>query len=80
MQLTVLAGNRPPVLNGVIVSTNEDSTIVIAPLVNTTDPDGDALTVLSIGSSTLGTLQAIGNNTYRFSPMRISPKLGRCFT
>ena len=66
--ITVLAGNRPPVVNGVIVSTNEDSTIVIAPLVNTTDPDGDSLTVLSIGSSTLGTLQSLGNNTYRFTP------------
>ena len=67
--ITVQAGNRPPVVNGVIVSTNEDSTIVIAPLVNTTDPDGDALTVLSIGSSTLGALKSLGNNTYRFTPM-----------
>ncbi|QJE98981.1 Ig-like domain-containing protein [Luteolibacter luteus] len=56
--------NDPPVASGKSVTTNEDSSVVIA--LGGTDPDGDALTYTILSPPALGTLSGSGaNRTYQ---------------
>jgi hypothetical protein len=46
----------------------EDTTLVVAPLLNDSDPDGDALLVSWVDSPVNGVLRANGDGTYSYRP------------
>jgi hypothetical protein len=68
VSINVVNSNRAPVVTGLLVTTNEDTSITIAPLASATDPDGDALSISAIGTPTLGTLLQNANGSYTFTP------------
>ncbi|HEY3176926.1 MAG TPA: Ig-like domain-containing protein [Candidatus Polarisedimenticolia bacterium] len=64
-----LAPNRPPVAVADTASTTEDSTVNIAVLPNDSDPDGDALSVQSVGASDAGgSVTKNSDGTARYAP------------
>lgn len=77
ISFNIIQGNRAPVANDEIVETYQGVTSTFYPLGNDTDPDGDALTLQSVGPlefvygslptpSDLGTLTKTGNTvSYR---------------
>lgn len=77
ISFNIIQGNRPPTANDEIVETYQGLTSTLYPLGNDSDPDGDALTLQSVGSlefvygnngtpSDLGTLTKTGNTvSYR---------------
>ena len=66
--ITVIHVNNPPVAVNDTVTTDEDTPVDIGVLENDSDPDGDALTVTSIGSPAHGTATDIGDGGIRYSP------------
>lgn len=64
----VISANRAPTPENDIVTMDEDTSITIDLLANDTDPDGDALTITSLGSSANGTLIDNGDGTVTFTP------------
>lgn len=66
--ITVDAVNDAPVAVDDAVSVDEDAAagVVIAPLANDTDVDGDSLTVINIDTPTMGQLIDNGNGTYTY--------------
>src|SRR6185436_6489252 len=65
--VTVTSGNRPPVAADDTASTPEDTPVMIAPLVNDTDPDGDTLTIVS-ASSANGAVSIMSGTNLFFTP------------
>lgn len=59
---TTTAANLAPVANNDIAGTNEDSSVVIAVLANDSDPEGDTLTVASVGDAANGATTANGSS------------------
>ncbi|MHB1241080.1 MAG: Ig-like domain-containing protein, partial [Gammaproteobacteria bacterium] len=70
--LTVsVAGNKPPVLgtNPLPVSTAEAPvTVNLLTAANVSDPDGDIVTILSVGAAAHGTVVNNGNGTVTYTP------------
>lgn len=65
--ITVLPVNAPPVANDDLVQTNEDTPIVINPLDNDSDPNGDVLT-LSIVSVSSGSAELASATSIAYTP------------
>lgn len=64
-----LAGpNYSPVANPDTASTNYATSVDIAVVANDTDPNGDALAVLSFTSPSHGSLSDLGNGSLRYTP------------
>ena len=61
------AANNPPSAGNDSASTNEDSAITINALTNDSDPDGQSLTITTVGSPTNGTASTNGS-TITYSP------------
>ena len=61
--------NRPPIANNDAASTAMDTPVTVPVLANDSDPDGDVLTVTSVGTPANGTATLNGNSvTYTPSP------------
>jgi subtilisin family serine protease len=60
--------NRPPVANSDGASTSEDTAVDIAVLANDTDPDGDSLTLSSVGAASHGATSANPGGTVHYVP------------
>ena len=60
--------NLPPVAADDVIATAIDTAVVINVLDNDSDPDGDALTILSVGSATNGTVLDNGDGTLTYTP------------
>lgn len=60
VSITVQAVNDPPVAQDDNVVTNEDTPVLIIPLANDSDPDGDGLTIVAVGlpDSGIATLES----------------------
>ena len=65
--VTMWVGNRPPVaVNDTALVACVGNSVVITVLTNDSDPDGDSLSVLSVGSPTNGTVQINPDNTITY--------------
>ncbi|WP_057796760.1 tandem-95 repeat protein [Roseovarius atlanticus] len=60
--------NEAPTAVDDTVAVDEDDTVTFNPTANDTDPDGDPLTVDSIGTPANGTLTDNGDGTYTYTP------------
>ncbi len=60
--------NEAPTAVDDTVPVDEDDTVTFNPTANDTDPDGDPLTVDSIGTPANGTLTDNGDGTYTYTP------------
>jgi uncharacterized repeat protein (TIGR01451 family) len=65
--ITISVTNRPPTANNDTASTSKNVPVTIAPLGNDTDPDNDALTVISV-SPTNGIASIVGGTNVLFTP------------
>ncbi|MEE4348913.1 MAG: Ig-like domain-containing protein [Pacificimonas sp.] len=65
---TLQAVNDAPVAEADNVTTAEDTPLVFDPLANDRDPDGDALTLVSITETALGTLAIVEGGRLSFIP------------
>lgn len=63
-----IASNSTPLAFGDSFTLDEDTTLVLAPLENDTDADGDALTIDSFTQPASGTLTDNGDGTLTFTP------------
>jgi hypothetical protein len=61
VSVSVTAVNDAPVANADSVTTNEDAAVQIAALANDVDPDGDVLSIASVGMPANGTAVQSGN-------------------
>ncbi len=69
VEVTVSAGNDPPVANNDTASTNEDTAVNIDVLANDTDADGDPLRVSSKTNGSYGVVSIINNgDDVRYTP------------
>ena len=71
MTVTVTAtANNPPVANDLNVVTDEDTSLVIDPTSNDSDPDGDPLTVIAFDAASVqgGTVVNNGGNDLLYTP------------
>jgi Bacterial Ig domain/Metallo-peptidase family M12B Reprolysin-like len=66
LSATTLA-NRAPIANGDSAVVNEDTSITLSVLSNDSDPDGNSLTISSVGAPLHGTASII-SNTIRYQP------------
>lgn len=66
--VTVMA-NNPPIAVGDSVIANQDAPIAISVLVNDTDPDGDPLTIASVGPVTNGTAAQTDSGIVTYTPL-----------
>jgi hypothetical protein len=66
--VTVAEGNRDPVAQDDAATTQENTPVTIAVLANDSDPDGDAVTVSSVGDPAHGTATDNGDGTVTYSP------------
>ena len=62
-----MMANEPPTAADDAVSVDEDGTIVIEPLANDSDPDGDPLTIYAIDSAADGSVTRV-DDTFRYDP------------
>ena len=60
--------NRPPLAVPDVATTLEDTAVTIAVLANDTDPDGDALTVKSVGAPAHGSAIINADNSVTYRP------------
>jgi uncharacterized repeat protein (TIGR01451 family) len=65
--VVVTAVNDPPVANNDTTNTPQNVSVTINPRVNDSDPDGDALTIISV-SPTNGTASIVGGTNVLFTP------------
>jgi large repetitive protein len=65
--LTVAAVNDPPVANPSVATTNEDTPVVLTPLANDSDADGNPLTVTAVSAQN-GTVTINPDGTVRYVP------------
>jgi large repetitive protein len=65
--LTVAAVNDLPVANPSTATTNEDTPVVLTPLANDTDADGNPLTVTAVSAAN-GTVTILPDGTVRYVP------------
>jgi len=65
--VTVSAVNDPPVAVGDAAVTGKNTAVTIPVLANDTDPDGDSLFVVSLGSPTSGTVELVAGGV-RYTP------------
>ena len=63
VSVTISPVNDPPTAVDDSASTNEDTAVSVDVLANDSDPDGDALSVSSVGSMTNGVAQINPDNT-----------------
>src|SRR5262249_19837352 len=66
-----VSANLPPVANGEIYTTNEDTPLTIAApglLANDTDPEGASLTAAVVANPTNGTLTLNANGSFTYTP------------
>lgn len=68
--LTINCINDPASSGNETLTVNENSSATTSPnlLANNTDPEGDVLTITSIGNPTNGTLTSNGDGTYDYTP------------
>lgn len=59
--------NEPPAAVDDAVSVDEDGSVVVDPLANDSDPDGDTLTVYAVDSAADGSVTRVGD-TFRYDP------------
>jgi hypothetical protein len=62
------AGNQPPIARDDSASTLVDQPVAIAVLANDSDPDGDALSIASMGAPANGTAAANADGTISYEP------------
>ncbi|GAB4251164.1 MAG: hypothetical protein Kow00109_26940 [Acidobacteriota bacterium] len=67
--VTVVPVNDPPVANDDTVTVAEDGVVEIDVLANDTDVEGDTLALLSFGSAAHGSLERVGENRIRYTPV-----------
>ena len=60
--------NNAPIALGDSFTLDEDTSVVLAPLANDTDPDGDALTIASFTQPSFGTVTDNGDGTFTYTP------------
>src|SRR5690606_29955774 len=60
--------NRAPVANDDLASTVAGTAVVIAPLANDSDPDGDSLSLIGTPSSADGSVTLLGDGRIEFTP------------
>jgi hypothetical protein len=65
--VTVTGGNAPPTATDDAASVDEDGTVLIDVLDNDADPDGDALTIESVGAPRFGTAE-VEDGQVRYTP------------
>ena len=68
VNITVNAVNDAPVAVSDSTTTNEDTAVVISPLVNDTDVENDALTITGVGTASNGTVVNNGDGTVTYTP------------
>ncbi|MEM9498243.1 MAG: Ig-like domain-containing protein [Pseudomonadota bacterium] len=66
--VSVAPGNDDPVANDDSDSTSEDTPVTINLLSNDSDPDGDDLTIASVGSASNGSVVDNGDGTVTYTP------------
>ena len=66
--ITITPVPDPPVAATDNVTTPEDTVLVVAPLANDSDPDGDAFSILSVTTAFHGTLAINGDGTVTYTP------------
>jgi VCBS repeat-containing protein len=69
VQVTVEAGNDPPVAADDSATTAEDTVVLIDVLANDADPDGDGLSVSSVGTPTAGSATIEPDGRIRYEPL-----------
>ena len=68
--VSVTSANQAPDVNDDYLGLQQaNSVIVIQPLTNDSDPDGDELQIISVGSTPNGTAVANGDGTISFTPV-----------
>ncbi len=67
--ITITPVPDPPVAATDNVATPEDAVLVVSPLANDSDPDGDAFSILSVATALHGTLAINGNGTVTYTPV-----------
>ncbi len=66
--IVVAPANRPPSAIDDYVQTQEDVSVVFDVLANDSDPDGDPIEVLALGSVDRGAVAALGGGRVRYAP------------
>lgn len=66
--IIILDPNTPPIANPDFGVADEDGSIVISPLDNDSDPDGDSLTLLSYTQGNYGSVTNNGDGTLTYQP------------
>ncbi|MEO5338682.1 MAG: Ig-like domain-containing protein, partial [Magnetospirillum sp. WYHS-4] len=66
--VTVTGANHAPILANDTASTTEDAQVVLSPLVNDVDPDGDTLTYVTVNQGSKGTVTSGANGTLVYKP------------
>ncbi|WP_457652691.1 Ig-like domain-containing protein [Rhodocaloribacter sp.] len=64
----MLGGNSAPAAADDAAATNEDAAVTINVLVNDTDPDGDALTIISFTQPAHGVVTQAGDESLQYTP------------
>jgi hypothetical protein len=68
VDVTVNPVNDAPVASNDSATTNEDTAVIVSPLTNDTDADGDTLTVSTFTQGTNGSVTDSGNGTLTYTP------------
>ena len=68
VNVTVTSENDPPVATDDSVDTDQDTSVVVSPLANDNDVDGDTLSIASFTQAANGTVTDNGNGTLLYTP------------
>ncbi len=66
--IVIVDPNTPPIANNDFAVANEDDSVIISPLVNDNDPDGDALSLFSFTQPEYGIVTSNGDGTVTYTP------------
>ena len=66
--IVVLDPNTPPIANNDFAVAIEDDSVIISPLTNDSDPDGDTLSLFSFTQADYGTVVSNGDGTVTYTP------------
>lgn len=65
---TLTVVNNQPVARNDLATLDEDTDVTVSVLPNDSDPDGDTLSLTTLGTAANGTVTDLGNNTAKYEP------------